>query len=278
MRLLQAAGALSLLLILVVVNSFLNTSGGESPLDPNPVAAAAEQTRQAPGMRIEMTLNVSSGASGAVTIAGRGSYNGDTHLAEVVYDATTPKGQIQFDAVLGEDAWYFRYPQFGATLPEGKEWIKLEGLQGQSEKDTMGVESPDEMLESIAAAGSVQRSGQARVRGKMTTRYQLAFSPEEVIELLRSEGKTESAEQLEDSSVQLVGPVRAEAFVDRHGVLRRVRTQTSVSAGGQTVTSDVHMDFFAFGIEPDVKVPDDSRAYDMTPMLEEKLEGLGQLS
>jgi hypothetical protein len=277
-KLLQAAGALSLLLILVVVNSFFNTSGGESPFDPNPVAAAAEQTRQVPGMRIKMTLTASSSASGAVTVTGQGSYDGDANLAEVVYHATTSKGQIQFDAVLGEDAWYFRYPRFGATLPEGKEWIKLEGLQGQSEKDTMGVESPDEVLESIGAAGSVQRSGHVRVRGKMTTRYQLAFSPEEIIELLRAEGKPESAEQLENSSVQLVGPARAEAFVDRRGVLRRVRVKTTVSAGGQTLTNDVHMDFFAFGIEPDIKVPDDSRTYDMTPLLEEKLEGLGQLS
>lgn len=277
-RLLQAAGVLSLLLILVVVNSLLNHSGGESPFDPNPVAAAAERTQAVPGMRFEMTMHVTSGASGSVTITGNGSYNGGTNLAEVAYDATTPKGHVNFDAILGESAWYFRYPQFGATLPEGKEWVKLEGLQGQSEKDTMGVESPDEMLETVGAAGSVHKGGHLRVRGKLTRRYRMVLSPEEVIEVLRSEGKTETAEQLENATVQLVGPAQTEAFIDRHGVLRRVRTHSTISAGGQIVTSDVDMDFFAFGIEPDVAVPDDSRTYDMTPMLEEQLESLGQPS
>ncbi|HXR60543.1 MAG TPA: hypothetical protein VN732_04370, partial [Solirubrobacterales bacterium] len=178
-RLLQAAGVLSLLLILVVLNSLLD-SEGESPFDPNPVAAAAERTREAPGMRIEMTLEVSSDSGEAVNITGNGSYNGETKLAELLYSATTPKGQVRFDAILGDGAWYFRYPQFGAELPEGKEWVKLEGLEGQSQKDTMGVESPDELLETVGAAGSVVRAGGAEVRGKQTTRYRVTLTPEEV--------------------------------------------------------------------------------------------------
>jgi hypothetical protein len=277
-KLLQAAGVLSLLLILVVLNSFMNGSGVESPLNPNPVAAAAERTQAVPGMRIALSLHSTDGASRSVTIAGNGSYNGDTNLAEVSYTATTPKGQVDFDAILGDSAWYFRYPQFGATLPEGKEWIKLEGLQGQSEKDTMGVESPDELLESVASGGTVKRVGQAKVRGRQTTHYHLVFSLEELLRVLREEGKTETAEHLENASVQLNGPVRAEAFVDKHGVLRRASTFSSISVGGQTVNTTVSMDFFDFGIEPHIAVPDDSRVYDMTPMLEEKLEGLGQPS
>ena len=276
-KLLRAAGALSALLVLVVVNSFLNQRGDESPFNPNPVAAAAERTREVPGMRLDMTMRVKSGAE-SVTITGSGSYNGEDNLAQVVYRATTPKVQLQFDAILGESAWYFRYPQFGATLPEGKEWVKLEGLQGQKEKDTMGIESPDEMLETVGVAGAVLRKGRTKVRGKQTVRYRLTFTPADVISLLRAEGKTESAEKLEDGSVQLVGPARAEAFVDPHGILRRVRTTTTAIAGGQTIATDMHMDFFDFGIEPQIAAPDDSKAYDFTPLLEEKLDALGQPS
>ncbi|HEX8051251.1 MAG TPA: hypothetical protein VF504_07250, partial [Solirubrobacterales bacterium] len=58
-RLLQAAGALSLLLILVVVNSLLN-SGSASPFNPNPVAAAAERTQEAPGLRMNITMQLRS--------------------------------------------------------------------------------------------------------------------------------------------------------------------------------------------------------------------------
>ncbi|HEX5592114.1 MAG TPA: hypothetical protein VFX35_02060 [Solirubrobacterales bacterium] len=277
-RLLQAAGVLSLLLILVVVNSLLNSAGGESPFDPNPVAAAAEQTREVSGMRIEMTMRVTGSTEGAVTITGNGAFNGDTGLGEFTYDASTPKGRVRFDAILGESAWYFRYPQFRGQLPEGKEWVKLEGLEAQGEKDTMGVESPDEMLETVGAAGSVARAGRVKVRGQQTTRYRLTLSPEAALEVLRAEGKTETAEKLENGSAQFVGPIRVEAFIDRRGILRRVRTSSTASVQGQTITSKAEMDFFAFGTEPDIQTPDDSQAFDMGPMLEESLDALGQAS
>jgi hypothetical protein len=38
------------------------------------------------------------------------------------------------------------------------------------------------------------------------------------------------------------------------------------------------MDFFDFGVEPDIQVPDDSDAYDMGPVLEDEVEALGQPS
>ena len=158
---------LSLLLILVVVNSLLNDSGGESPFNPNPVAAAAEQTREVPGMRIEMTLHVVGNSDGSVTIKGDGAFNGDANLGEFSFDALTPKGEVQFDAILGESAWYFRYPQFSGQLPEGKEWLKLEGLESLDQKEDMGIESPAELLEPSvlpAASGGRGRSGFAASR------------------------------------------------------------------------------------------------------------------
>lgn len=277
-KLLQAAGVLSLLLILVVVNSFLNGSGGESPFDPNPVAAAAEQTREVPGMRIEMTMHVVGSTDGSVTISGDGVFSGDAELGEFSFDATTPKGQVQFDAIIGESAWYLRYPQFSGRLPDGKEWLKLEGLEAQSQKDEMGIESPDELLESIGAGGSVKRIGQVEVRGAQTTRYRVTLSPAKALEILRAQGKADSAEQLESGSAQFTGPIQADAFVDRRGILRRVITSTTFNVEGQTISSKAHMDFFAFGTEPEIQVPDDSDAYDMSPMLEEGADALEQIS
>jgi hypothetical protein len=274
-RLLQAAGVLSLLLILVVVNSLLN-SGGESPFDPNPVAAAAEQTREVPGMRIEMTLHVVGSSDGSVTITGDGAFDGEADLGEFSFDATTPKGQVQFDAILGESAWYFRYPQFSGRLPEGKEWVKLEGLETQSQKDEIGIESPDELLEAVGAGGRAKRIGQVKVRGEQTTRYRVTLSPAKAIEILRAQGKTESVELLESGSAQFTRPIQADAFVDRGGILRRVITSSTFNVEGQTISSRAHMDFFAFGTEPDIQVPDDSAAYDVSPKLEEGMDDLGE--
>lgn len=162
-RALQAAGVLSLLLILVVLNSLLN-SGGASPFNPNPVAAAAERTAKVPGMRLDMTMTMSTEADGqVVTIAGKGVYNGETNLAEVVYQAHTPQGErLDFNAILGEDAWYFRYPRFASRMPEGKEWIKLEGFPGQKDASTPGSGSPEESLQLLRSTGAVRRLGRAK--------------------------------------------------------------------------------------------------------------------
>lgn len=277
-RLLQAAGVLSLLLILVVVNSLLN-DGSQSPFNPNPVAAAAERTQEAPGMRFSMRMRFTTEANPPVTITGKGAYNGDTHLAGVAYRAENSQGQaMDIDAVLEDSAWYFRYPQLAGRMPEGKEWVKVEGALGQSEENSMSAESPANSLRMLTAAGAVQRAGHARVRGVSTTRYRATLTATGIVEALRAEGKDELAEQFESVSSQLIGPVRSDVFIDREGMLRRIHTRSTALADGSAVTTDLWMDLFDLGVAPDVQVPEDSRVFDLTPMLEEQLQAFGEAS
>jgi len=277
-RALQAAGALSLLLILVVVNSLLN-SGGESPFNPNPVAAAAERTAEVSGMRIDMTMQFKSGSTAPVTITGKGSYNGETNLAELFYDGTTSQGQgLKFDAILGESGWYFRYPQLADKMPEGKEWIKIEGFPGQKDVSAPGVASPDESLQMLRGSGTVRRIGGAKIGQVQTTRYRVTQTVTQIVDALHSQGKDELAEVLEHASAQIVGPVRSVVFIDQDGVVRRMRMTSTTASDGKTVTTEMRMDFSDFGIEPNILIPDDSRVYDITPQLEEGLDTLGQPS
>jgi len=278
-KLLQAAGVLSLLLVLVVVNSLLNTSGGESPFNPNPVAAAAERTQGVTGMRFEMKMRVTSESAAPIVGHGEGAYNGETKLAEVAYGGTTSDGPgLSFRAILGENTWYFHYPKLTSEFPEGKEWFKLEGFQAQSDQSMLGVESPDEILETVSVAGAARRRGKVTIRHQPTTRYQLTLPADKVLDVRRAEGKVGTSAQLENSPIQLVGPVRIEAFIDGHGILRRVRSISTITGSGGTAAIDMQMDFFAFGVEPDIQVPDESEAYDITPVLEEKLSALGRAS
>jgi len=277
-RLLQAAGVLSLLLILVVANSLLN-SGGESPFDPNPVAAAAERTAETSGMRIEMTMRFESESTAPITVTGDGVYNGEDNLAEVVYDGMTSQGQrLKFDAILGESGWYFRYPQLAGKMPEGKEWLKVEGFPGQEDLSTPGVASPEESLQMLRASGAVRRLGPEKIGHVQTTRYRVTQTAAELTEALRSQGKDELAEALEGSSAQIVGPVHSEVLIDQKGVVRRVKVTSTATAEGKTVTTEMRMDFSDFGIKPNIAIPDDSRVYDITPQLEEGLDSLGQAS
>ncbi|HET8565043.1 MAG TPA: hypothetical protein VFL77_01085 [Solirubrobacterales bacterium] len=277
-RALQAAGVLSLLLILVVVNSLLN-GGTESPFNPNPVAAAAERTAEVPGMRMRLTMRMETESSPPVTVTGKGVYNGESNLAEISYEGATPQGQrLTFDAILGDEGWFFRYPQLAAKMPEGKEWLKLEGFPGQKDLSAPGVASPDESLGMLRGAGAVERLGQARIGPATTTRYRVTQTPAEIAQVLRSEGKDELAEALESASSQLIGPIHSEVFIGGDGMMRRMRMRSTSLADGKQVTTEMRMDFSDFGIKPDIQVPDDSRVYDLTPLLEEKLEGLGEAS
>lgn len=276
-NLLQLAGFLSLLLVAVVANSFLN-QGSASPFNPNPVAAAAERTREVPGMRLSMVMRSTAEGRPPVTITGSGAYNGESNLAGITYHArSSTQTPIEFDAVLGDSEWYFRYPQLTGRIPDGKEWIKLDALIKQSD-NSMSAENPEDSLRALAAAGSVQRLGQAKVGKVRTTRYRATLTANGVLRALRAEGQDELAEQFESVVSQVVGPIRTEIFIDRHQMVRRMHTLTRVIANGAVVTTSVHMDFFDFGAQPQIQVPDESRVFDMTPTMEEKLETLGQSS
>lgn len=266
---------LSLLLIAVVVNSLLN-QGSDSPFNPNPVAAAAEKTQEVPGMRMTMTMRISTESAPPVSVSGGGVYNGEENLGQFTYHVANPQGApMEFDALAGEEAWYLRYPQLASKMPEGKEWLKLEGLPGQSEM-SKASESPQSALQMLAGAGSVQRLGQAQVRGVPTTRYRVTMTAAGIAQALRTQGKDELAEEIEGT--QMAGPTRGEVFIDRHGMMRRMNTTSTVITGGKTVTTEIRMDLFAFGIHPHIQLPDDSQVYDLSPALAKQMEKLGRSS
>lgn len=274
-RALQLAGLLSLLLVAVIVNSLLR-SGSESPFNPNPVAAAAEKTQEVPGMRVVLTMRIGTESEPPVNVTGSGAYNSEENLVQFSYRMTSAQNPpLNFDAVLGEGAWYFRYPAFASKMPEGKEWLKFEGLPGQSDMSKFG-EGPQSSLQILAGAGSVQRLGRAQVRGVATTRYRVSMTAAGIVKALHAEGKNELAEEVE--STQMSGPSRGEVFIDQHGMLRRMNMTSTVIADGKAVTTEMHTDLFDFGIHPNVQLPDDSQAYDLSPILEERLEKLGQSS
>lgn len=264
-----------MLLVAVVVNSVLK-QGSESPFNLNPVAAAAEKTQEVPGVRMTLTMRIDTESAPPVSVSGSGVYNGEENLGRFTYHMTNPQGApMEFDALAGEDAWYLRYPQLASKMPEGKEWIKLEGLPGQSDL-SRASESPQGSLQMLAGAGSVQRLGQARVRNVPTTRYRVTMTAAGIARALHDEGKDELAEEVENA--QMTGPSHGEVFIDQHGMLRRMNTVSTVIADGKTVTTTAHMDLFDFGIHPSIQLPSDSQVFDLSPLVKEKLETLGQSS
>lgn len=276
-RALQAAGVLSLLLILVVVNSLLN-NGNASPFNPNPVAAAAQRTEGVDGLRFTMKVHTTSEAHPPETDRATGVLNLQTKLGFVHYDGWTSGGtRVKVDMVVGEDAIYLRSPEFRGKLPEGKEWAKMDPSLATDE-NSVPAENPDSSLGMLSASDRVHLAGHSQVRGVQVSRYATSFEMSEVIAELQAKGQDELAEDCEKLASQVVGPVHAEAFVDGKGLVRRIHIHMVSTASGRPETINSTMDFFDFNSHPEIQVPPEGLVYDMTPLLEKQQEALGQAS
>ncbi|HEY3552804.1 MAG TPA: hypothetical protein VGK66_03870 [Solirubrobacterales bacterium] len=265
-----------MLLVLVVVNSLLNTSGGESPFNPNPVAEAAERTQEVDGLRFAMKVRATSEAHPPEIDRGSGAFDLQTKLGVIHYDGwTADDTRVKVDMVIGEDAVYLRSPELRGKLPGGKEWAEMDPSL-LSDEDSVPAENPDSSLGMLSASERVHLAGHSKVRGVPVSRYVATFEMGEVIAELRAQGEDELAEDCEKLAANVVGPVHAEAFVDGKGLVRRIRIHMGSTASGTPETIDSTMDFFAFNSHPAIQVPPERLVYDMTPLMEEQQEALGQ--
>ena len=273
-RLLQLAGGLSLLLILVVANYFLHSE--ENPL--NPMAIAAERTQSEPGARFTMKMTISSPAMPQQAAAhGSGAYNSETGLSEMTMKMDIPgKEPTALEMVADGTDVYMRSGELGA-LPHGKEWLKIQPFFGHSEEEvSIGSGDAGESLQILGTvSGGVRTMGREKVRGVPTQRYQATVEMTEIVELYREEGKDELADKYEEVAELMTAPVTVEASIDAKDIVRRVRTVSTIPTkpGKPTMTMDMQMDLFGFGARPEIALPGPSQVLDATEF-EEQLESV----
>jgi hypothetical protein len=269
---------LSLLLILVLVNSFLN-GDGESRLELNPVASAAERTQETQGARFTTKIVFTSNFEPPAVVSGGGEYNAETGQSSARLQISAGDSpRVEIESMSDGSMVYIRAPQFPDKIPEGKEWLAIECFVGQDAESAMPGEGPEGSLRMLEAAGDVQRVGNERVRGVRTTRYRASVTMAGFAAQLRAEGNEDLAVHFEEFASEIPGPIQTEVWIDAKGVARRVHTVfTSLSNEGP-VKMDVRMDLFDFGVQPDIQLPDSSEVFDMTPLLEERLETPGEVS
>jgi hypothetical protein len=280
-RLLQVAGALSLLLVLVVANSFLN-QGSASPFNPNPVAQAAERTADAPGAKFTMKATYTSSAlPQPMTADGSGIYNSETqHVRISLGMYSVQVGNIQIEELGDGTAFFMRGTKISDELPEGKQWLEIQPFLGKSEQEAMvgggGGSATDSLKMLTTVSGGVQLVGHEKVRGVQTRRYRAEIGMNDYARLLSEEGKDELAEEYEKLAVLMPTPVVSEASIDRHGMVRRMRQVMTMpsDSGKPPVTMDIRMDLFDFNVHPDIQMPDSAEVFDATPFLKEKLDSV----
>jgi hypothetical protein len=167
---------------------------------------------------------------------------------------------------------YMRSSKFG-TLPEGREWMGLDLSLGEELDSSVpaGSDAHGELELLEKAGGGVEKVGKEEVRGVSTTRYRSRLGVAETAKRLREEGAEDTPAIVEKRA----SPLQFEAWIDAKGLVRRMRVFQVRPAPGEEKTIDMRTDFYDFGFEPEVELPDSDEVFDATSLAKEQLEASG---
>lgn len=268
---LLGVGLAVLVVAALLLASQQGDGGGGGPL--NAIAEAAVKTQAEGGGRAFMRAAIAGGElSKPIVMTGRIAYDADGMSSGTISFPNPKTGKIvKMEAVQDKLHVYMRSSMFG-TLPEGHEWMGLD-LSFGDEIETPVPGGSDakgelELLEKVS--GGVDKVGREEVRGVMTTRYRGRISVADNAKRLRGLGADTMA-----SDVEEVGsPVQIEAWIDSKGLVRRMAVaQTKPGEEDKPPTTvDMRIDFFDFGYEPEIEVPDSGEVFDATSVTQEQIE------
>jgi hypothetical protein len=241
----------------------------------SPIAQAAEKTASVSGGRFTGT---GSGSAAGMTMSL--NFNG-------VFDGTADRSQVDMSAqVSGPQSmtmsltgiqdglvYYMSSPLFSGQIPNGAHWMKIDyGALGLSADQGAMAGSVDgsQVLDQLAGvSGETQVVGTETVRGVKATHYTGTLDMSSQIDQLRDQGQDELADQLEAGTATAV-----DVWIDRKGLVRRTDINMGLSIPGQPALQlAMSVEFYDFGIEPDIVVPAASDTFDATELGATALQG-----
>lgn len=236
-------------------------------------ASASELIRSAPAaleeagsMRMAMTMEVA-----GEQIEAEGAFDIETESGYMEMDLPEPVGG-SMESVFEGTTVYMRSDLFGAELPPGVEWLRIdydELLESEAGIDlsqlTQGSNNPADALSGLQAISEdeVEEIGPEEIRGVETTGYRASIDIEAAYEELDGVIDDEQFEQF--TAVYGDEPLDIEVWLDDEGLARRQVMTFEIQ--GQEVEQS--MEFFDFGDPVDVEVPDESDTVDLLDLLPE---------
>jgi hypothetical protein len=212
-------------------------------------------------------------------MSGRGSFNGTTNRSQLTMVVPTPSGRrVEMEGVGSGSHFYYRSDLLKSALPGGDEWMGLDMTLGSSsETGAVANASPSEQLAVLrAVSDNVEKLGEKKVRGVETTGYRSLLDHERYAEYLRGKGSMKAAEEYEQVVKAVPSTIGVETWIDAKGFVRRtiLRAHSHDPNTGEETSTKVIVDFYDFGISPEIQLPNPDTVYDATPMIRSKL-GLG---
>ena len=271
----RLAGA-GLAALLLAVALFASQQGGDGNGPLNAIAAAAERTQEEPGARATIRTTVSRpDLSEPFTIGGAAVFNDETERSRAVMRFRDPEsGEPMEMRMVTEGLVMYMSSEMFEPLPGDKEWMKIDlSFGGDPELPFPSGGDPQEELQLLQEAIGARKLGKEEVRGVPTTRYRGMVNASENAEHLREQGLDDLAAAAEEDET----PLTVEVWIDADSLIRRMRYLRSPDEGDEKPeTVDMRIDFFDFGISPEIGVPEESEVFDATPMLEAELEKAGE--
>jgi hypothetical protein len=272
-KLLLVLGAVVVVVALLVVPGILNRRG------ENPIAAAAQATQDAPGVR--MSFSATTQGPVPMSMTGSGVMNGETDRASIQVKGSVPteSGQRAFtlDEVVSDFDLYMHSPELmSGELGTTKSWILIrsEAFGDLFKDSSSGVSAgmsmnPTQELDSLqSASDNVSVVGQERIGKTVTTHYAAVINPDKLRDELKSRVSGD-LEEMVDKSMDELSNEAVDVWIDDQGLIRRVSTSaTTLSLG----TMNTVVDFTGYGIHPDIQVPPESEVFDVTPLLDQALD------
>jgi hypothetical protein len=163
---------------------------------------------------------------------------------------------------------YLKLSGTGSSLPHGKSWVAMDTGTSGSLGSILGpfgpADNPADMLESLTAvAGSERVLGTTRVRGVLTTEYQVNIDPAKMAAKVPAPERA-SFRQFTQSLGK--GAIPVDVWVDGQNQVRQVRLSLHMPDGaglpGNARLTET-LDFYDFGVPVRVSAPPASQVASM---------------
>jgi hypothetical protein len=251
------------ILVAALVCSLLVATAAQAA---SPVIAAAKRTAEARSSVFDMQMNVEAGGQ-RVAVTATGAMRGQDSAKLTM--RTTGAGQnaaidMRMLREAGRLVMYMRSPTFGASLPKGKSWLRVD-LDLAAAK--LGLDY-SELLQTSRTLGplehgivSTTRGGTAAVAGKPTTRYRVVIDTKRAARAVPAFAR--QLRTIERAGVRLPR-LTEDVWIGSDGRITRVGLSLPLVQQGVHATSSMTMTFRAYDVPVSISAPPRAQVFDFS--------------
>jgi hypothetical protein len=237
--------------------------GRTSTSTPDTLMAAVSHTATQ-SARIEFTTTTQiQGMSTSFTMTGEFDFARSRGMIAMA-------GPMEMTEVFLPPKIYLKVSGMSSSLPHGKTWVAIDsGTTGSDGMDMLGAygigDSPADMLASLTAiAGSEHIAGTTRLRGVLTTEYQINIDPAKMAAKVPA---SERASYQQFTQTFGKGAIPVDVWVDSQHQVRQVRLSLHLPDSGLPVNARLTetVDFYDFGVPVRISAPPAGQVASMSP-------------